>query len=219
MRSLFMVVPIFLSFGLMAGSAASQTSAGSPKATRPTPGEIKAFLRQPGGLEKLTAKFGDVEFTNQNESWGQDSLDSLARRSNLIVIASVTSKASQLTPDGNRIETTFNLDIKQSLKGTNASQIAVTAEGGHVAFSNGHVATLHGDLSDSLAVGARYIFFLSRADGRLVPTVGSAGALSITPEDTVQLVGQREYPDDKLAGELSGLSLAAVTETISNYVK
>jgi len=197
----------------------AQSNSGGSNSTRISVAEVQKYLRQPGGLEKLSARIGDVDFPNESESWGQDDIASMSKRSDVIVIASIAGKASHLAEDGDSIYTTYDLNAGEFLKGADSSAASIMVNGGSVVLSNGHTASLHSDLSDGLVVGGKYIFFLKKEDGSLVPLPGSQGALTINARDNIDLVANRPSRDSKLTAELNGLSRVAVKEKIDESLR
>lgn len=197
----------------------AQTSSGSHSAGKVSIAELHKYLREPNGLERLSEKIGDIELSDPDEIWGQDDIASMTKRSDVILIASIAGKTSHLTDDGDSIVSKYDLNAEEILKGEGLATESFIVRGGTVVLSNNHTATVHSDLSDDLSVGDKYILFLKKEDGSLVPLPGSQGALRVNAKKNVELLTNQPNRDSKLAADLNGLSSAAVKDKIFGSIK
>lgn len=197
----------------------AQISSGSNNVRKVSPAELRKYLREPKGLERLSEKIGDIDLSEPDEICGQDDIASMTKRSDVIVIASITGKTSHLTDDGDSIFSKYDLNTDEILKGEDLAAASFIVHGGTVVLSNGHTATVHSDLSDNLTVGDKYILFLKKEDGSLVSLPGSQGVLRVNEKKSIELVTHQPNRDSKLAAELNGLSSAAVKDKIFGSIQ
>ena len=216
MRNMKLAVVLVISLSTF-NHAKGQASPESSPHTRVSADELHKYMREPNGLEKLSAKVGDVEINDEEEVWGQDDLSSLTQRSDVILAASISHRRSYLSQDGDSIDTQYELHPREALKGRIPSNPAFTTMGGSVVLSNGHTVTVHSELADELKLNGTYIFFFKEVDGRLTRVPSAQSALHLLEnEDKVELVKNRPIRDSKLTTDLGGLTIATVREKIRN---
>jgi hypothetical protein len=175
---------------------------------------FQSLIRQPGGIEKISDAIGDFSMDETPERWGEHNLRSLTQASSTIVIGVIQQAAGELTADGDSVQTAYTVQVKSSFKGQQATQLAFKSEGGEVKLSNGHTVTVHTPASANLKVGGRYVFFLERQGGTLMPIDGVEGLFLISQDgERVQLLD----PDKSRTPELRYLDGARI-ETLEQEI-
>ena len=88
-----------LTFGTVFSVLANAQIASESQASKQesiSPAKLRAYLRQQGGIEKLSAEVGDVALNDTDEQWGEHNLNSLTKASDVIVVAKIESSSSHL---------------------------------------------------------------------------------------------------------------------------
>jgi hypothetical protein len=212
MRKSLSAVLLLQSLTIVHAQSSAQPVGPSPRQAALGP-SLRNFLRQPDGLQKLSEKVGDVYLTESEEAWGEHTLSSLTSSSDLVVIATIGGYTSRLIQDGDSIESEYNFQPVQTLKGSLPAQLSFTAAGGAVTLSNGHVAALHTPVSDGLRTGEAYVLFLRNRGSALVLVGGSQSLLHLNPSSgKAELLGTSR--NSTLAADLDKRSIAEVKSEI-----
>lgn len=191
-------------------------SAGSPAAVA-SPSMVHRYLRQPNGIEKLSAVVGNVSLAEADERWGDDSVSSLTGGSDLVVEGTILNIVSYLSADGDSIESTYTVQVHEVLKGARADQVAFRIKGGTVTLKTGNMATLHTPGWDGLKRGQKYLLFMRSENGMLTLVSGSHGALCLNiASNRAELVDRSGSADSRLANELGKASIASIEDDIHN---
>jgi hypothetical protein len=156
----------------------------------------------PGGkrLKDRVANDGDVR-TEQEVPFMitpryatiQDYLQSLACKTDAVIIGTVKSKASQLTEQGTYIFTDYEITVTDVLKNNASSPIQTNADitvvraGGAVKLKdNGRLLRVDSETERPLKVGDRYILFL-----KFIPDTGAYSAVGHTGENSFEIDGDK----------------------------
>ena len=195
----------------------SQSSSSRPVSPR----EMRDLLRQPDGLERLSAVIGDVTLYEPNERWGEGrhDLGSLILESDCIVVVSLPQGVSRLSETGDTLKTEYTLLPSQILKGKPQEEVVVTVGGGSMTLPNGHSVTVHTPIWDDLAKGTTYLLFLRRSGKNYEPTGSLQGILRISSDSNqVHILDTEAQPESPLSAQLKGLSLALVEDQVRERI-
>jgi len=144
-----------------------------------TPKQRKDFLRQPGGLMKISSIVGDIELNDTDERWGQSTLPTMTLASDLIVTAHIERAQSFLTDDGDDVRTNYTLIVDHPITTDAPKEILLAVAGGRIQLSNGHYVTSHTSVWDSLNPNSTYIFFLKKEFGEYHLVTGIQGVFEV----------------------------------------
>lgn len=215
-KSIFAIVSAGL-FVLTVNARGQTGSLASNGKTAVNPVALHRYLRQPNGIEKLSAVAGDVFLDEEEEHWGEDSIASLTSRSESVVVGKILSTASRLHEDGDSIESTYSVQIQESLKGSRSEVTSFHVVGGTVALPSGHLATLHTPASDGLKEGQIYLLFLHSESGGVWLTSGSHGAMYLnSAANRAELLDRPDAPASHLANVLASATIASVEDEVHN---
>ncbi len=192
----------------------------SPTTNRLVLAQTHEYLRQPNGLEKLSARVGDITLNEPDERWGQQhDLSSLVEGSDLIVVATISKMQGYLAEDGDSVRTICTVQVNSALKGRQAKDLAIDIAGGSLVLSTGHTAAIHTSLLDSLEVGKAYVFYLKAEDGRYHVFGAIQGVMPLSElGDEVHLADKDPVQSVALRRDVDGLSLAALRNRVADFV-
>ncbi len=179
-----------------------------------TTDRFHSFMRQPGGLQKITDVIGDFSFDDIDERWGEFDLPSLKRTSPLVVTAAIENTGGVLSADGDDVETVYSLRILNTLKGDAIGQISVKSDGGKVKFPNGHSVTFHTPAWDKLKVGDKYVLFLTKRGDDYWLVAGARGVLHVSDETQIVHLLDRDPAHDAGLHDLDGVPLSIVEQKV-----
>jgi hypothetical protein len=140
------------------------------------PAQRQQILHSPNGLKTLAQMSGGRFYLELDLSFERGSYDlgSAAKASSLILNGTIKSLTSHLSDDGDDIDTLYTVHPEQILKGSDPNDIPVQVRGGKVTFDNGNTAEMSSLLTQHLAVGHSYLFFLNKSgDDKTYSPVGS----------------------------------------------
>jgi len=181
-----LVLSLVAALGSVGAASATQTSRPSP--TSPA---VMAALRD-GGLRAAAAASGG-EYVGSVEWFYEEfenTLESLARRSHVVLIGELGENRAHLSASGEYITTDYRMTVERSLKGGVSPQSSVVFRvmGGRVVFEDGSSASIETKGLVRPNNGARVVIF-----GVVVPDV-----------DRLMTPALREYANGALVFDLVG---------------
>ncbi len=179
-----------LCIGLLLTTGASAQQPSNGQKTLP-PALIRKLLREPHGIEKMSSLIGDVVLNEDEEQWGEHTLATLTRDSDLIVSGQVIERTSSLSEDGDDITSIYDVVAPDVLKGRAVSKVRFITRGGSLTLPNGHVATLTVPASQQLVLNRSYILFLKKQGDFYVLMQGTQGILPIDDERRLHVSSAR----------------------------
>jgi hypothetical protein len=176
------------------------------------------LMTRPEGLLKVTNLIGDYSWNSPTEDWGHDDLPDLAKKSTVIVIATIKSRQGIPDMQLNTVSTIYETQIVRSLKGDVAGELKFKGWGGESSLSNGHTVTMHAPLYDNLKIGSSYVLFLSKTDKGYEPVHDTDGIFEVSSDtQRVHLMNPRltyyptyrTYENSQIQGLESEIKAAA----------
>jgi hypothetical protein len=151
-----------------------------------SPSERRAVLdaARRGGYRELAKLKGSITVTRPVHSFVKYDLETITKKSAVVVIGHVLNNACHISPDGQQVTTDYQVQVQEVLKGkvSEGSTIEVNLPGGLVVFEDGTSVQVNTPGLRKMQNGKTYVLFLTERGpefSSFVLTGGSQGLFEI----------------------------------------
>lgn len=147
--------------------------------------ELLDAIRRGGLREAARRKGRYVVKMDPTWDWSNFDLESLTKKSAVVLIGEATESKPQLNRDGDALSTEYQIAVSEPLKGSfrQGNTIQVAMLGGLIEFEDGTSAEVQTPGFERMSKGKKYLLFLTinnNGSAVLLPTGGPQGVFEIT---------------------------------------